>query len=384
MGDLISIIVPVYNASAYLRQCIESIRKQSKKELEIVLVNDGSTDGSAEICREYGKTDARIHIVEKENGGLVSARKAGLEAASGNYIGFVDADDYIEKNMFERLYLKIKEYDADFVHSGMITGNGKIHDYEEGLIDFTVLDRAAYISENVFRTQAVLFALWSKLFRAELVKEAYGKLPDGQSYGEDLLCLCHCLARCRTFYLLKDAFYHYRIKEESLSHLGWVDTCMEESALYGCVVSALEKNGLLEGCGSSARYHYRMRVLHAMVEDRSSGMDILEYRFPGIDALDGMKVALYGAGNVGKSFYRQFSKRGKCEITAWVDKEKWGSWNLVPIGKPGLLKDVPYDVVVLAVKSREMAEKIKEEMERDGICGSGSCMVWEEPVYIWQ
>ena len=112
---MISIIVPIYNVSAYLSACIESIQCQSFQDIEIFLVDDGSTDGCFEICEEYKQQDSRIRVIHKANGGLVSARKAGIRAASGDYIAFVDGDDWIEPDMYERMYKVITEQDVDIV-----------------------------------------------------------------------------------------------------------------------------------------------------------------------------------------------------------------------------------------------------------------------------
>ena len=100
----VSVLIPVYNTEAYLRKCLDSITNQTLQDLEIICVDDGSTDGSADILREYRRRDSRIRIVTKRNGGLPSARNAGLDAASGEYVGFVDSDDWIEPDMFRRLY----------------------------------------------------------------------------------------------------------------------------------------------------------------------------------------------------------------------------------------------------------------------------------------
>ena len=104
----ISIIVPVYNTEKYLSKCLNSLIKQTYKDIEIIVVNDGSKDKSLEIAKKFAKQDNRIKVFNKENGGLSSARNFGIEKASGEYIGFVDSDDYIKENMFEILYNMIK------------------------------------------------------------------------------------------------------------------------------------------------------------------------------------------------------------------------------------------------------------------------------------
>lgn len=113
--DKISVIVPVYNVEDYLEECINSILGQTYKNLEIILVDDGSTDNSSKICDIYEKKDKRIKVIHKENGGLSSARNEGLKYRTGEYISFVDSDDFIDKTMYEKLYSAIKKYDADVV-----------------------------------------------------------------------------------------------------------------------------------------------------------------------------------------------------------------------------------------------------------------------------
>ncbi|MDF2617290.1 MAG: glycosyl transferase family 2 [Sedimentibacter sp.] len=108
--NLISIVIPVYNVEKYLSRCLESILSQSLKEIEIIVVNGGSTDNSLEICRYYEKKDSRIIIIDKKNEGVSVARNTGIEKASGKYIGFVDPDDWIEKNMYENMYNTIEKY----------------------------------------------------------------------------------------------------------------------------------------------------------------------------------------------------------------------------------------------------------------------------------
>ena len=113
INDLISVIVPVYNVEKYLVQCINSILNQTIKNLEIILVDDGSLDNSGKICDEFSKKDDRIVAIHKENNGLSSARNAGLEIANGNYIGFVDSDDWLDEHMYEILLKLIKENNSD-------------------------------------------------------------------------------------------------------------------------------------------------------------------------------------------------------------------------------------------------------------------------------
>lgn len=123
---MLSVIVPVYNVEKYLPTCIESILRQTMEELELILVDDGSTDRSSLICDEYAKTDLRIKVIHQKNGGLSAARNTGLRSAQGRYISFVDSDDFIRQDMYEVLLNELQKEQADFIKSDFIWSYVKI------------------------------------------------------------------------------------------------------------------------------------------------------------------------------------------------------------------------------------------------------------------
>ena len=118
MDEKISVIVPVYNVEQYLERCVDSIINQTYKNLEILLVNDGSTDNSGQLCDELAKKDDRIRVIHKENGGLSDARNVGIDEAEAELIGFIDSDDYIDEDMYETLYRQLRESNADLSMCG--------------------------------------------------------------------------------------------------------------------------------------------------------------------------------------------------------------------------------------------------------------------------
>ena len=228
VNNVVSVIVPVYNVLEFLPKCIESIQMQSYSDLQIILVDDGSTDGSGKICDKYAENDKRIQVIHKENGGLVSARKAGLLIASGEYVGFVDGDDYIEGTFYQNLLYCLKNSDADFVHSGIIAeeGNGNTRMF------ITTCDRTITNEDNKIELiqrhilcqhecdgEHLVSILCSKLFHTDFIKECYSCVPDNQSFGEDMLAFCRGILKSHKFIVLAKAEYHYMIRENSLSHV---------------------------------------------------------------------------------------------------------------------------------------------------------------------
>ena len=148
MSPLVSIVIPVYNAENYLAECLESVRSQTLRDIEIICVDDGSTDGSASILADYAKKDERIHAVSQPNGGELAARNTGVQLASGEWIGFVDSDDRVSPDMFERLFTNGEKHQTDISHCGLLffytdgreiphfgTGSVKLQDHDTGLID---------------------------------------------------------------------------------------------------------------------------------------------------------------------------------------------------------------------------------------------------------
>ena len=173
---LISVIVPIYNMEPFLRRCVTSIINQTFEDLEIILVNDGSTDTSGDIIREIAAEDSRVKVISQTNQGVSAARNEGLKAAKGKYIGFVDADDYIKPDMYENLLNALVKYQADIACCGYQTvfENGQINSNGlEGLQ--TVMDRNSYIMHLFDAPRTVLQSLWNKLFIRGKITEYFNE-----------------------------------------------------------------------------------------------------------------------------------------------------------------------------------------------------------------
>lgn len=201
--NIVSIIIPVYNTQAYLEKCIQSVVNQTYKDLEIILVDDGSTDSSLEICKKWKEIDSRVIVLHKENGGQGSARNMALDIASGNYIGFVDSDDWIESNMYENLLSNLLTYDADISCCKGTT----VHD-----LDNTI---KVYRQPEIMLAHQMLEIKQSpcdKLYRSELFSNI--RFPESRAY-EDCATIYKLLDKAHVVVDQKSAYYHYEIRNNS-------------------------------------------------------------------------------------------------------------------------------------------------------------------------
>lgn len=208
----ISVIVPCYNIESYLPRCIESILAQTYKKLEIILISDGSTDGTDEVIREYAKKDSRIIPVFKQNSGVSDTRNRGLDIATGDYIGFVDGDDYIEPEMYETLLKNAIENNADISHCGyqMVfpsrvdyyynTGKKVIQDNKKGIRDIIVGD---YVEPGI----------WNKLYRLNTLKEL--RMPPDIKINEDVIFNFYAFVNSQKSVYEDLPFYHYILRKGS-------------------------------------------------------------------------------------------------------------------------------------------------------------------------
>ena len=230
----VSIIVPVYNAEKYIERSVSSLRNQTLQDIEIILVDDSSKDSSLEICNKMAMEDSRIKVIHKENEGAGKARNAALEIATGEYIGFMDSDDYVEKEMFETLCNKAEKYNSDLVMSGVLHVGGNMFS-EEGKVE-----RKDYFkSDTHFETEDELkklrmgivgatpededdskygMSIWKNLFRRKIIEE--NKITfesEREMLSEDSLFMIDYISRIKKATGINEAFYNYYRNEDSIS-----------------------------------------------------------------------------------------------------------------------------------------------------------------------
>ncbi|MDE7431629.1 MAG: glycosyltransferase [Lachnospiraceae bacterium] len=344
---MISVIVPIYNVKKYLKKCIESICGQTYKDLEIILVDDGSYDGSAEICDLYQKKDDRITVLHKKNEGLVSARKSGMQASHGRYIAYVDGDDWIESGMFERLYDKMTESNADIVMCGHFNDTGGIsqeayHDMPDGYYGKKKLLGSVYpkmIADKAFFDWKIYPALWDKLFKRESIEPYQMSVDEKIKMGEDAACTYPALLNAESIYILHECMYHYRQTTTSMVK-NVQDSAKEREqfqVLYRSVNKSLEQYKDI----FDLRDQWMKYVLFLMIP-RSDGLyrgyAELDFLFPFKDVHKGMSVILYGAGTYGQRLYWYLEQTEFCNVVLWIDR------NYIELQKMGLAVENPEEL----------------------------------------
>ena len=212
MGPVLSVIVPIYKVEPYLRRCIDSICCQTLPEIEIILVDDGSPDNCGKICDEYAAHDPRIRVIHKENGGLSSARNAGIAIAQADIIGFVDSDDWIEPDMFSMLYQNLIKEDADIAVCGY---------YAHKCGQIQVKGNAEHFSQangeaiqSIYQLSGSGLVVWNKLFRKHLFDDI--RFPEGRIF-EDVFVTVRLIDTAKKVVFDLQPKYHYMIRNDSLS-----------------------------------------------------------------------------------------------------------------------------------------------------------------------
>lgn len=211
--DLISIIVPVYNVEKYLDQCISSILRQSYSNLELILINDGSTDNSEKICKKYEQLDQRVKYYSQKNAGAAAARNFGIEKAEGEFLGFVDSDDFIDRDMYQRMMECQQKTKADIVKISNrdILDDGSIIEKKESNIT-EILDKKAEIKKTLLKPGH--FSLWRCLFSAKLFHNV--QIPQISNF-EDIAISTTLLQKANKIAYINKMLYNYRFTSNSLS-----------------------------------------------------------------------------------------------------------------------------------------------------------------------
>ena len=241
---MISVIVPIFNTQKYLNKCIDSICNQTYRDLEIILVDDGSTDDSGKICDEYAGRDERIKVIHKSNGGLSDARNKGLDVASGEFVAFVDGDDYIHHDMYAILLQTMNDYQADIT----CCDYRKVSEDEIITEDSSIGKCTSYSGEDVIRQiwndNVKTVIQCNKLYKAEIFSNI--RYPIGR-YHEDTFVIHHILQKCKIYTVVEQKLYYYVQHSESIMSNFKIKRVEDAIDAYKERIDLFKKIGCQEG-----------------------------------------------------------------------------------------------------------------------------------------
>jgi glycosyltransferase involved in cell wall biosynthesis len=207
----VSVIIPVYNVQNYLKGCLKSVMNQTLTEIEIICVDDGSTDSSGQLLDQFAKIDKRIIVIHRENGGLSIARNTGIEAARGEYLGFVDSDDFIDEEMYEKLYASAKKHDSDVVVTNLhlyLDDTRQILSYRD-IVRLYQLERESAFAAIEQPDIVKFIGVWDKLYRRSFIEKYHLRNPEKRIY-EDALFTFQTLVLASRISVVSEPLYYYR------------------------------------------------------------------------------------------------------------------------------------------------------------------------------
>lgn len=390
LDDLISVIVPVYNLEQYIAKCIDSLLSQTYKNIEIVLVDNASTDNSSKICSDYALHNCNIQYIGiEQNRGVVHARNVGIQNAKGKYIGFVDGDDWIENTMYEELAKHIST--AQLVSCGVFRQYSENREEEirnvflEGLYEGEkygdVINSMIYDTEQEL-VQPMTPWIYNKLYLREIVEKIYMDVNEQIAYGEDSVFLYKYMMKSKSVYFVDDCLYHYRYRVNSAWHAKNDNILIHINLVYLSLMQDFTKSRQSRSLVYQLQKWVSVVVCNAI--NRHMGFD-QRIRIPqfllDMGGLYDKKIALYGAGQMGKDFYWQLLGNGY-HVVAWLDRDSCiYQREGLEVYNPEYLLKVAYDMVLIAVKSDITAEKIRKDLILLGVDKTKIC--WKKPLAVY-
>jgi glycosyltransferase involved in cell wall biosynthesis len=369
---LISVIVPIYMIERYLGICIESILNQTYINLEIILVDDGSKDRCPEICDLYSRKDKRIKVIHKSNGGLVSARKAGLIESTGEYISYVDGDDWIGPGFIESLFIAISTTNADMVCAGHTRDLFEqsvhfINVIPPGIYENEKLEKlwSSMISYERYYCPGITTYVWNKLFQRNVLLSSQLAVDNRITIGEDAAVTYPALLQSKQVVVIDNVSYHYRQREDSMLKQ---TSCFSDEILKLNYLNDFmmewaekfpEKYKLKEQVIDYILSICIMRSGGRLPEDTYSTFDTAYYK---------KRVVVYSAGTFGQQLVARFKESDHCQHIGWIDDDYWEyrrcCLDVDPI--ESIIK-LNYDFILIAAIDTRVIENIMQKLLDYGV-----------------
>lgn len=384
-SPVISVVVPVYNVEDYLTSCLDSIVRQTYRNYEVILVDDGSDDSSPEICDRYADRYSQFRAIHQANEGVVAARAKGTAAAGGEYVTYVDADDLLLANALESLTSDFRGQDIitagavrESAHGGTVN---RLDGIEEG--DYQGAG-AEYLQENMLLrgnsvTDGILPYCFAKLYNREKALEAWQNVPADLTIGEDRAFVCAAIAISDFVTVTHSLVYRYRYRRVSAMHAANSHYLRDLDLFYNYILSLGRK------CGYSDEFFRRLNRfvtsrLYSAPQRLGFAWDqrMLRFFWPYGDLFDGKTILLFGAGEVGENYYRELRVRPLNRLL-WTDNSLQGreDHGLIPVEAA---LGAEFDIAIPAVKYADAAKQIRQQLLDAGVPAEKIC--WKPPIEI--
>lgn len=365
---LLSVIVPIYNVELYLERCLDSIIGQTYKNMQIICVDDGSTDQSGIIANKYAKKDTRIEVIHKENAGLVSARKCGLEHARGKYSTYVDSDDWIESDMYESLMELIVENDAEVATSGEYRDYGTYIVAEDenvasGVYEGKMLHllKMHMVNTDVFFKSNVSVHLVNKIFLTEKLLPHQMQVKNIISIGEDIAVSYPVIFSSKKIVVSGKNYYHYCLRTDSVMGCHNNNDAERINAICEYIDESFSKfEKEIANVTLQADILKTYLKLFRDLKNTVKYKDGMMFPYGKIGRTD--KVLVYGAGKFGKELFEFLKQQNWFEDLIWADSD--GKNGALSVEQIDILS---FDKILIAVLLADVTMKIRKELVKKGV-----------------
>ena len=376
---ILSVIVPIYNVENYLEQCLESIINQTYRNLEIILVDDGSTDNSGKIADNYQKKDNRIKVIHKENGGLISSRYTGVSVASSEYCTFVDSDDWIKPNMYEVLMARMIKFSVDMVTSGCIryyTEDRQYVSYDKlilpGVYDVERIKKSIIpimLNEETTDAWALDPSTCFKIYKRDKLFPILEKLKNESFYfGEDTAITYSYVLVANSIFCTNEIFYYHRhrMSGEVASYLIKKGYYRDLLAVYEYLYDAFSGHELEKQLIKQLDYFFIRSTRNKQLKyENFTRAKNIYYLFPFDKIKANSKMVIYGAGKVGQDYIYQLNKIPYGDVVLWVDK------NYSQLGEevrnPEMIMCAEFDYIIVAIAQEDAVKEVRAWLLSKGV-----------------
>ena len=358
----------------YLGICIESIINQTYKNIEIILVDDGSKDRCPEICDLYAKKDSRIKVIHKPNGGLVSARKAGLRESNGEYISYVDGDDWIGNGFIENLYTAAVTSGADMVCAGQTRDLFAKSAHFNNAIPSGIYQGdklielwKSMISYGEYYRPGISTYVWNKLFKRDILLYPQSTVDNRISIGEDGAVTYPALLKCKCVAVVDNVAYHYRQREDSMlkQSTSYADEAQKLKYLYDYLIQWSKNTPIeLEIGKQITDYVLSIAIMRSggrLPQDSFSTFDKKYFN---------KNIVVYSAGTFGQQLINRFKETKHCNVKAWLDDDYWEYRRCcLDVDPVESITHLEYDYVLIATVDSIVAGNVTKRLLDLGVSG---------------